>query len=86
MALEHDTDSPFAEAVRKIGSQSQTARILGRSQSSIYRRLKSGEPVWDTSVLALEEATGIPRWKFRPDLWTPPAAETAAPTSFEPVR
>lgn len=82
MAIEHHIDSPFAEAVRIIGSQSETARVIGMSQASVYKRLKSGKPVWDTAIRALEAASGIPRFKLRPDLFEAPAI-TSVPSDAD---
>lgn len=80
MAIEHDMDSPFALAVRMIGSQSATARIVKKSQSAVYKRLKSGKPVWAEAVMPLVEATGIDKSVLRPDLH-PREALTARPSS-----
>lgn len=85
MAIEHEIDSPFAEAVRSIGSQSATARVVRKSQSTIYARLKSGKPVWAEDVLAVSEASGIPKERLRPDLY-PRASPDAAATAMAPVR
>lgn len=74
MAIEHEIESPFAMAVRTIGSQSATARLIGKSQSTVYLRLKSGKPLWSEDVLAVEAETDrlgdrISRHDLRPDIY-----------------
>lgn len=84
MAIEHDIDSPFAQAVRVIGSQSAMARLIGKGQATVYARLKSGKPVWDDSVLKIAAATGIAKEALRPDLYG--ASEEPIPANLEPTR
>lgn len=78
MALEHDLDSPFAEAIRAVGSQSAFGRLLGKTQSTVRDRLASGKPLWASDVLTVEEATGISRHRLRPDVYGPEPTEEAA--------
>lgn len=81
MAIEHQIDTPFAQAVRTIGSQSATARIIGKSQTAVYNKLKARGRVWDTAVLKLEAVTGIPKHVLRPDLFEAPADAPFPPVS-----
>ncbi|MDR6135733.1 DNA-binding transcriptional regulator YdaS (Cro superfamily) [Sphingomonas sp. SORGH_AS802] len=76
MAIEHEIDTPFAQAVRAIGSQSATARIIGKSQTAVFNKLKAQGLVWDTAVLKLEAVTGIPKHILRPDLFEAPPEPT----------
>lgn len=86
MAIEHEIDSPFAEAVRIIGSQSATARLVGKRQSTIYARLKSRKPIWAEDVLAVAEASGVSKERLRPDLYPRTCLAGSATGSMEPVR
>jgi DNA-binding transcriptional regulator YdaS (Cro superfamily) len=69
MAIEHEIDSPFAEAVRIAGSQSAMGRLVGKSQATVHERLKLGKPCWPESVLIVENATGVSRHRLRPDIF-----------------
>jgi DNA-binding transcriptional regulator YdaS (Cro superfamily) len=71
MSLEHDLDTPLAEACIIAGGQSALGRICGRRQSSIRELLKKGRPLWAESVLAVEAATGVPKERLRPDIYRP---------------
>ena len=48
--------------------QRELARLIDRSQTTVWRWLR-GVDVEPESVLAIEKATGIPRYKLRPDLY-----------------
>ncbi|WP_395391433.1 transcriptional regulator [Novosphingobium sp. BL-8A] len=69
MSLEHESDSPLARAVRKVGSQSAFGRLLGRRQSTIYGWLKNETPIPAKHVLVVEAATGISRHELAPDIY-----------------
>lgn len=88
MALEHETDTPLAMAVRHAGSQSAFGRLIGKRQSVIYGWLAQCRPLPAEFVLAVEAATGISRHVLRPDLYprddTP--ATDRAPDRLEGVR
>ena len=75
MGIEHTLDTPLAEAVRAVRSQSAFARIAGKSQASVYELLRDGKPLWAESVLAVEAATGVPKEALRPDLYPPAVGE-----------
>lgn len=78
MGIESRLDTPLAEAVRKVGSQSAFARLVKRSQPSVHQLLAEGKPLWPESVLTVEEATGISRHRLRPDVYGPEPIEGAA--------
>ncbi|USU12756.1 helix-turn-helix domain-containing protein [Sphingomonadaceae bacterium OTU29THOMA1] len=82
MGIESRLESPLAEAVRKVGSQSAFARLVKKSQASVYQLLARGGLIWPESVLIVEEATGISRHRLRPDVYGP--EPTTASTSFRP--
>jgi hypothetical protein len=84
MGIESTIDTPLAAAVRAVGSQSAYARLVKRSQSSIYERLRAGKPVDDVDVLLVERKTGIPKEVLRPDLY--PEDPATLRTSLEPAR
>lgn len=69
MGIESTIDTPLAAAVRAKGSQSAYGRLVGRSQASIYERLRDRKPVDAEDVLAVEKDTGISRHILRPDLY-----------------
>lgn len=67
MALEHESDTALAKAVRVAGSQSAFGRILGKSQSTVREWLKRELPA--EFVLKVEAETGVSRHQLRPDLY-----------------
>jgi DNA-binding transcriptional regulator YdaS (Cro superfamily) len=69
MAIEHDTDSALASAVRIAGSQSAFARLIGKRQSTVAEWLKGAKPLPAEYVLKVEAETGISRHELRPDLY-----------------
>lgn len=83
MALEHDSDSALAQAVRALGSQSAFGRLLGKRQSVIFGWLRDSRPLPAEHVLAVEEATGISRHDLRPDIYP---REGAVGDALEGVR
>jgi DNA-binding transcriptional regulator YdaS (Cro superfamily) len=68
MALEHESDSALARAVREMKSQSAFARLIGRPQSTISLWLKNGTPLPAEYLERVSEATLIPVEELRPDL------------------
>ncbi len=85
MAIEHEIDTPFALAVRRIGSQSATGRLIKRSQGAVNSRLKSRKPVWPEAVLTLEAETGISRHDLRPDIYGPKPKAAVAPVLADTI-
>ncbi len=83
MALEHESDSALARAVRAAGSQSAFGRVVGKRQSTIHDWLKAGELPAE-HVLTVERETGIPRHDLRPALY--PRDDGATGDQLEPVR
>lgn len=75
MGIESTLDTPLAEAVRRTGSQSAFARLVGKNQSSVYDLLKDNRPLWPESVLIVEESTGVSRHDLRPDIYPRESAE-----------
>lgn len=75
-------DSPadaFRFAVSCVGGQLKLAKLVGRTQSGISKRLAAGVPCWPEHVLAVEAATGVSRHDLRPDIYPrdlPPAPDT----------
>jgi DNA-binding transcriptional regulator YdaS (Cro superfamily) len=69
MGIEANLKTPLAQAVRTVGSQSAYGRLVGRSQASIYERLRDGKPVDAEDVLLVERETGIPKEVLRPDIY-----------------
>lgn len=78
MGIESRLDTPLAEAVRQVGSQSAFGRLVGKSQASVFEALRDNRPLWPEAVLTVEEATGISRHRLRPDVYGPEPTEEAA--------
>lgn len=78
MSLEHDLDSPLALAVRKAGSQSAFARLLGKRQSVVFGWLAKNKDLPGEHVLTVERELGISRHDLRPDLY-PREGQSVAP-------
>ncbi|QSR16039.1 YdaS family helix-turn-helix protein [Novosphingobium sp. KA1] len=72
MALEHESDSALAVAVRKVGSQSAFGRLLGKRQSTIRGWLLSDKLLPAENVRTVSDATGIPDYVLRPDIFSAP--------------
>jgi DNA-binding transcriptional regulator YdaS (Cro superfamily) len=68
MALEHDSDTALARAVRAAGSQSAFGRLIGKRQSVINGWLDRGDLLPVEFVETVEKATGVSRHDLRPDL------------------
>lgn len=73
MALEHESDTAIARAVRAAGSQSALGRFIGKRQSTIRDWLVRGV-VPAEFVQVVEVATGIEKEELRPDLFGQPEA------------
>lgn len=79
------------QAIESVGSQASladrmTAHGSRTSQSRVSRLLLGDVALTAEDAVALERATGIPRWRFRPDLWPQPVPEPAnapSPTTDE---
>lgn len=67
MGIESSLDTPLARAVRAVGSQSAYGRLVKRSQTAIYERLRTNKPVDVEDVPVVSDHTGIPRSELRPD-------------------
>lgn len=83
MALEHESDSGLAKAVRAAGSQSAFGRLIQTPQPTINGWLKRKAPLPAEHVLLVEESTGISRHDLRPDLY--PRDESAPVPSAPPL-
>jgi len=69
MGIEASIESPLATAVRKVGSQSAFARLIGRGQATVHDWLKDGKPLPAEYVLTVERETGVSKHDLRPDLY-----------------
>lgn len=89
MGIESRLNTPLAEAVRKVGSQSAFARLVGKSQASVHQLLSEERPLWAASVLKVEAKTGVSRHDLRPDLYPrdrAPARAAEPLGNMEPAR
>lgn len=77
MAIEHETDSALAKAVRAAGSQSAFGRLIDKRQSVVHDWLREEKQLPAEHVLAVEAATGVSRHDLRPDIY--PREDTPAP-------
>lgn len=94
MAIEHESDSALAEAVRKVGSQSAFGRLIKKRQSTV-REWLIADRLPGEYVLAIEAATGVSRHRLRPDVYgaQPNVPDAGAPgatqtpiANLEPTR
>lgn len=72
----------FRAAVKLLGGQSATSRLIGISQQAISDRLRKGLPcpTKNQASLKLEAKTGISRHELRPDLYGD-APASSSPTA-----
>jgi len=75
MSIEHNLETPLAEAVRAAGSQSAFGRLIGRRQSTVRDWLVLNKLLPAQHVLTVEASTGVSRHALRPDVF--PLAESA---------
>lgn len=61
--------TPLQELVAEVGTY-RLAKMLGIKHPSIHTWLRTGQ-VPAERVLAVEKATGVPRYRLRPDLYPP---------------
>lgn len=87
MAIEHESDSALAQAVRAAGSQSAFGRLVGKRQSTVREWLKA-DRLPAEHVLVVEAATLVAKELLRPDLYR--TEDAASPVSgsnaLEPTR
>lgn len=64
------TNAAFEEACKKVGGQTSMARLLKTSQANVWswlNKTKHGLPA--EVVLQVEELSGVPRFRLRPDIY-----------------
>lgn len=83
MALEHESDSALAKAVREAGSQSAFGRLINTPQPTINGWLKRKALLPAQHVLLVEERTGVSRHELRPDIF--PLADSRPAPSAPPL-
>lgn len=71
MALEHESDSGLAVAVRAARSQTAFGKLIGKRQSVIHDWLRQDRPLPAEYVRLVEQELGVPRHVSRPDLYPP---------------
>lgn len=90
MGIEASLETPLAESVRRVGSQSAFARLVGKSQSSVHALMRDGKPLWAEAVLKIEAATGVSKHRLRPDIYGPEPTDAPdhapRPANMEPAR
>lgn len=90
MGIEASLNTPLAESVRKVGSQSAFARLVGKTQASVHGLLRDGKPLWAENVLTVEAVTGVSKHRLRPDVYGPAPSDAGvdapSPAGLEPAR
>ena len=67
--------TPLQRAFERFGkNQSKLAAALGTSQQNVSNWLRKKQQLPAEYVLRAEEATGIPRHEWRPDIYPPEMA------------
>jgi DNA-binding transcriptional regulator YdaS (Cro superfamily) len=68
-----DVTKIIEEAIALLGSEAKLGAAAGKSQNAIWSAKRAGRVSPDLAI-GIERATGgqIPRWRLRPDLWSPP--------------
>ena len=72
----HRSLAALERAIALAGGQSALARAIGKSQGHVWHWVKVAKRVPAEAVLAVEQATGVPRTELRPDVY--PAADALA--------
>ncbi|WP_299307826.1 YdaS family helix-turn-helix protein [uncultured Croceicoccus sp.] len=80
MALEHESNSPLAIAIRRAGSQTAFAKLIGKRQSVVNYWLQVSKPLPAEHVLPIEAATGVSRHDLRPDIYPRETSSSAVAT------
>lgn len=65
--------SPLQRAIKKVGSQAELARRIGKQQAHVWNWLHRDNKIPAESVLEIERATEgeVTRHELRPDLYPP---------------
>jgi TorA maturation chaperone TorD len=61
--------SALERAIASAGGQSALARMIGKTQGHVWHWLKVAKRVPAEVVIAIEGATGVPRYELRPDVY-----------------
>ena len=69
MALEHESSTGLALAVRAAGSQTAFAELINRRQSTVHNWLRGGKELPAELVFEVEDKLGLSRHDLRPDLY-----------------
>lgn len=79
MMREKAKHSDIEAAIKTVGSQAALARRCNCAQQQISKLLNRELPVSAEMAKAIDEATDgeVPRWRLRPDLWSPPKTARA---------
>lgn len=66
----------LADAIQKAGGQKKLAAKIGATQSKVwYWLVRSKSGVSAAFAVPIEQATGVGRYKLRPDLYAAPTLE-----------
>lgn len=66
------------KAVARIGGQSETGRLVGKPQGSVWNWINVTGRCPAELVLKISEASGVPPHELRPDIYPAPAEAGAA--------
>lgn len=73
----------FSEALRRAGSQAALARIVGKKQPAISKRLRGTCRAEPTEAIAIERETGVAREALCPDVFNPTTSSVVLPCPEE---
>jgi DNA-binding transcriptional regulator YdaS (Cro superfamily) len=75
-------------SIAAVGSQTGLAKLIGVSQTAVWKWVRGRKPLPAEHVLKVEKATGISRHELRPDLYPREPAPRGAPPlgDMEPAR
>jgi len=87
MGIHTRIESPLADAVKAVGSQSAFARLIGMSQTTVYEWLRDGKSLPAELVPLVSRKTQIPAHALRPDLpdLFPPPSQLPGKGPAEPA-
>jgi DNA-binding transcriptional regulator YdaS (Cro superfamily) len=79
------SEQALADAIEKLGTQAELARVCEVSSTAVWKWVRSAKRVPPEFVLKVESATGISRHDLRPDIYpienSGPHSPEAAPAA-----
>lgn len=69
MVANHPELAALQKAIDRAGSQSELARLIGVSATSVWRMVNRAKRASTEFVLSIEKSTGVSRHDLRPDIY-----------------